>query len=294
MRQETHARRIYFAHMRRVPPPVPVNLSDRVVEYLIDYTRRHRLACGAEIPSEGQVSEDLHVSRSVVREAYRALKAAGVLDIGNGRSPRVGRLSNRGFAQFLLHALHTEQATPAHVLDLRFSIEVRAAELAALQRTEDDVIGLKREAGIMRNSLAQRQRFTNADIRFHQILGRATGNPLFELLSSALFESLGQTIRAGFDSRSSKTERRRVAQLHFGIADAIGTRNPVQARRLITLHFDEARTFMLRYAALAHVAHAAPNAGRLPGSHGPRRTPPGPRRPARIRGPLAPQSLKVR
>lgn len=235
--------------MRGLPAPASENLSDRVVQYLIDYTRRHRLACGAEIPSEGQISEELQVSRSVVREAYRALKTAGVLDIGNGRSPRVGRLSNRGFAQFLFHALYTEQATPAQVLDLRFSIEVRAAELAALQRTEEDVVGLKREAGIMRDSLEARQRFTNADIRFHQVLGRATGNPLFELLSSALFESLGQTIRAGFDSRSSKAERRRVAQIHLGIADAISRRNPVRARRMMKLHFNEARTFVLRYAA---------------------------------------------
>ncbi|MEO8482383.1 MAG: FadR/GntR family transcriptional regulator [Acidobacteriota bacterium] len=235
--------------MRGTPPLASANLSDHVVQYLIDYTRRHRLACGAEIPSEGQISEALHVSRSVVREAYRALKTAGVLDIGNGRSPRVGRLSNRGFAQFLLHALHTDQATPAQVLDLRYSIEVRAAELAALQRTEEDVVGLRREAIIMRGSLEKRQRFTNADIRFHEILGRATGNPLFELISSALFESLGQTIRAGFDSRSSKSERRRVAQIHLAIADAIGKRNPVEARRRITLHFDEARAFVLRSAA---------------------------------------------
>jgi DNA-binding FadR family transcriptional regulator len=222
------------------------NLSDQVVQYLIDYTRRHRLACGAEIPSEGQISEALHVSRGVVREAYRALKTAGVLDIGNGRSPRVGRLSNRGFAQFLFHALHTEQATPAQVLDVRYSIEVRAAELAATQRTEEDVLALKREAQAMRDSLGQRQRFTSADIRFHQILGRATGNPLFELLSSALFESLGQTIRAGFDSRSTQAERRRVAQIHLGIADAIARRNPTQARKMTKLHFDEARDFVLR------------------------------------------------
>jgi DNA-binding FadR family transcriptional regulator len=222
------------------------NLSERVVEYLIDYTRRHRLACGEEIPSEGQTSEALQVSRGVVREAYRALKTAGILDIGNGRTPRVGRLSNRGFAQFVFHALHTEQATPAQVLDLRCSIEVRAAELAARQRTDADVRALRREAQTMRDSLEQRQRFTNADIRFHQILCRATGNPLFELLSNALFESLAQTIRAGFDSRATLAERRRVAQNHLRIADAIARCNPTQTRKLTKLHFDEARDFILR------------------------------------------------
>jgi DNA-binding FadR family transcriptional regulator len=230
------------------------NLSDQVVEYLIDYTRRHRLACGARIPSEGETSEALQVSRGVVREAYRALQTAGVLDVGNGRSPRVGRLSNRGFAQFLCHALYTEQATPAQVLDLRYSIEVRAAELAARQRTDADVRALRREAQTMLDSLEQRQRFTNADIRFHQILCRATGNPLFELLSNALFESLAQTIRAGFDSRATLAERRRVAQNHVRIADAIARCNPAQTRKLTKLHFDEARDFILRAPLRRHAA----------------------------------------
>ena len=173
--------------MRTTPAAASDNLSDQVVRYLIDYTRRHQLACGAEIPSEGQVSLALGVSRSVVREAYRALKSAGFLDIGNGRSPRVGRLSSDGFAQFLLHALHTDQATPDQVLELRRSIEVRAAELAAAHRTEEDVQALGRAAEVMRTALQSRRVFTNADVRFHQILGRATGNPLFELLSTALF-----------------------------------------------------------------------------------------------------------
>jgi DNA-binding FadR family transcriptional regulator len=235
--------------MRAPKVPDSDTLSDQVVQYLIDYTRRHRLAWGADIPSEGQISEALHVSRSVVREAYRALKTAGVLDIGNGRSPRVGRLNNRGFAQFLFHALDTEQATPAQVLDLRYSIEIRAAELAATNRTEDDVRKLKREAAIMEASLDQRQRFTNADIRFHQVLGRATGNPLFELLSSALFESLGQSVRAGFDSRSSRAERARVAGIHIRIADAIDKRQIANARRMTKLHFDEARDFIARLQA---------------------------------------------
>src|SRR5690606_36306502 len=60
-------------------------LSERVVSYLSDYTRRNRLPCGSEIPSEGTLSTELKVSRGVVREAYRSLKTAGIIDFGNGR-----------------------------------------------------------------------------------------------------------------------------------------------------------------------------------------------------------------
>lgn len=222
------------------------NLSDRVVSYLIDYTRRHRLKSGEQVPSEGTLSTELKVSRGVVREAYRSLKTAGILDIGNGRSPRVGRLTNQAVTQFLHHALDTEQASTQHALDVRSTLEVRAAELAAANRSDEDAEALQREAAVMQASGHQRRRFINADIRFHEVLGRATGNPLFALLGSALRESLDVTIRAGFDSRRTRAEHDRVAQIHTDIADAIAAGRASKARCLMIQHFKEASAFILR------------------------------------------------
>lgn len=232
-----------------MPPsksPAPGNLSDHVVSYLIDYTRRHRLKSGEQVPSEGTLSSELKVSRGVVREAYRSLKTAGILDIGNGRSPRVGRLTNQAVTQFLHHALDTEQASAGHALDVRSALEVRAAELAAMNRSDQDAETLQREAAVMHASGTQRRRFINADIRFHEVLGRATGNPLFALLVSALRESLDVTIRAGFDGRRTMAEHARVAQIHTDIADAITARKAQKARRLMIVHFKEASAFILR------------------------------------------------
>jgi GntR family transcriptional repressor for pyruvate dehydrogenase complex len=228
-----------------IRPASTGNLSDLVADYLIDYTRRRRLKSGEEVPSEGTLSHELNVSRGVVREAFRSLRTAGILDIANGRSPRVGRLSTQALTQFLNHALHTEQASTAHALDVRNALEVRAAELAARNRSEDDVAALQREATIMRDSNNRRRRFIDADIRFHEILGRATGNPLFALLGSALREALDASIRAGFDSRRTAAEHDRVAATHTEIANAIAARRPALARRLMQRHFTEAATFIL-------------------------------------------------
>lgn len=226
-------------------PGTTGNLSDQVANYLIEYTRRHRLKSGEEVPSEGSLSHELKVSRGVVREAFRSLRTAGILDIANGRSPRVGRLTNQAVTQFLNHALHTEQASTAHALDVRNALEVRAAELAARNRSDDDAAALQREAAVMRASSRQRRRFIDADIRFHEILGRATGNPLFALLGSALREALDVSIRAGFDSRRTTAEHDRVAETHTNIADAVAARRPARARRLMQQHFTEATAFVL-------------------------------------------------
>jgi GntR family transcriptional repressor for pyruvate dehydrogenase complex len=228
---------------------VPRNLSSQVFQYLVDYIRKRRLTSGAEMPSEIRLSADLRVSRGSIREAYRSLESAGILDIANGRSPRVGRLSNRAVTQFLQHALSTEQASQEQVFDLRSSIEVRAAELAADKRTDQDAEALRKEADAMRAAWRRRERFVNADMRFHETLGRATGNPLFALLASALRQSLELSIRAGFDSRRTRAELHRVADIHRAIADAIVARDAETARRVMTVHFDEARAFVIGRSA---------------------------------------------
>jgi DNA-binding FadR family transcriptional regulator len=235
-----------------MPPMSPVKLpaagtlSDRVVRYLVDYIRRHRLTWGAQMPSEIRLSVELEVSRGIIREAFRSLAAAGILEIANGRAPRVGRLNNRAFVQFLQHALYTEQASQEQVFDVRSSIEVRAAEIAALTRSEEDVEALRHEAATMRTAIRRREAFVQADVRFHEIIGRATDNPLFSLLGNALRDPLDLTIRAGFDSRRTRAELNRVVDIHAGIAEAIAARSPVKARRLMTVHFAEARQFVLR------------------------------------------------
>ena len=135
------------------------NLSDRVARYLVDHIRRNRLTSGAAIPSEIRLSAQLDVSRGIVREAYRSLGTAGILDIANGRPPRVGRLSNRAFRQFLQHALSTEQASVEQVFDVRSSLEVRAAELAAERRSDEDAEALVQEvADVAELTVAEQSR----------------------------------------------------------------------------------------------------------------------------------------
>jgi GntR family transcriptional repressor for pyruvate dehydrogenase complex len=245
----TQREALYDSGRMRLPKPAaPDHLSDQVARYLMRYIRENRLGSGAQIPSELRISEELEISRGVVREACRALETVGVLDIGNGRSPRVSPLNNRAVLQFLQHAICTQQASEEQVFDVRSSIEVRAAELAAMKRTDEDARALRHEVDAMRRAGQARERFVKADVRFHEIIGRATGNPLFVLLGGALRESLDRTIRAGFDSRYSRPELNRVVQIHESIAAAVLARNPADAGRWMTVHFEEAREFVLHRA----------------------------------------------
>lgn len=216
------------------------SLSDHVAQHLVSYIRANRLRSGEEVPSELSVSSELGISRGIVREAYRGLRMAGILDISNGRPPRVGRINVGVLAHLLDHALSTEQATAEQALHMRAAIEVRAAELAAENRLPRHVTALQAEVANMRMNIAKQDLFAEADARFHQIIGSGTGNPLFELIGSALCGALKTSIRAGLQNRVVQSELDQVVVTHQRIADAISEGDAIQAREYMVIHFREA------------------------------------------------------
>jgi GntR family transcriptional regulator, transcriptional repressor for pyruvate dehydrogenase complex len=227
-------------------PPQGATTADRVASMLVDHIRRNRLRAGAPLPSEVQTSSDLRVSRGAVREAYRSLSSAGLVEIANGRSPRVGHLSNQSLLRVVQHALWTDQASAEQILELRGAIEERAAELASVHRTTADLDSLRRCVAMMKAAGSKVEAYVKADIHFHEILGRATGNPLFGLVSSALREAMGTSIRVSLAGRRSRAELGRAIETHARIVAALERRRPKEARRLMIQHYSEANAAVRR------------------------------------------------
>ena len=216
-------------------------LSDRVVQYIVEYIRERELQSGDRMPSEMQISADMKISRGIVREAFRSLSAAGILEVGAGRSPKVGALNNALLTHVMRHALSTRQVSPEQVLDLRCSIEVRASELAAEMCTEKDVADLRSAVTGMKRALKNPDSWVRHDIRFHEIISGATGNPLFRLLVGTLRECMETSIRAGLESRTNRGQLTRIVETHSAIVDAIESRQTTRAGYIMKVHFDEAK-----------------------------------------------------
>ena len=86
------------------------------------------------------------------------------------------------------------------------------------------------------------------DLSFHETIARAAGNPLFAIVCKALRESIGLSIRVSLRGRRSRRELSGVADTHEAIAAAIEAGKGAQARKLMVLHFDDARAAVLRLA----------------------------------------------
>ena len=65
--------------LKRSPP-----LHVSVQESLRSYIAENRLEAGAALPPEGELAQQLGVSRNSVREGIKALESVGVLEVRRG------------------------------------------------------------------------------------------------------------------------------------------------------------------------------------------------------------------
>jgi GntR family transcriptional regulator, transcriptional repressor for pyruvate dehydrogenase complex len=213
-------------------------LVAKITRAVNDRIKSERLRVGDSIPSEAAFATELGVSRTVIREAFRALASLGILQLVNGRRARIGATDARVLGLVIDHAVHTDRATILQIYDVRRTLEVRTAALAALRRTEPEAEEIRRHAAAMREAFSRPDEGMEHDIAFHTAIAAASRNPLFALIVSSFEVITRQTWRIGWDSRSGDAERLAHVECHERIAEAIAAREARVAEALMAEHFD--------------------------------------------------------
>lgn len=217
------------------------SLTIRVTDYILNYIRQNQLSTGESLPSEIRTSSELTISRGIVREAFRSLEVAGIIEKGNGRSPKVGQMNSAFLTHLVLHAVSTKQISVKQVLELRSAIEVLAAELAAKRRTRSDIQRLRSAVEGMRQSVGKPASFVQHDLDFHDLINRAAGNSLIEVICEAMHESMQESMRVGLLKRKAGRDVSKVVDSHELIVDAVEQGEAAHAGMLMKKHFEDAQ-----------------------------------------------------
>lgn len=202
------------------------------------HIRESGLQVGDWLPSEGAFAEKLGVSRSIVREAYRSLSALTLIDIGNGRRPRVAAPKADVLALVTDHAVHTDQVTIQQIFDVRRTIERRTVVLAAMRRTDKEAADIIALAEAMMRDFDEPHRVMEHDIAFHEAIGAASRNPMFALIVGSFHVVTRQTWPIGWASRASNETRQESIDGHMTISKAIANGDPTTGEQAMVEHFD--------------------------------------------------------
>jgi GntR family transcriptional repressor for pyruvate dehydrogenase complex len=214
------------------------SLVHQVMQAISDHIQQHALRVGDTLPAESEFAAQVGVSRAVIREAFGAMAALKLIDVGNGRKARVGALDGSVIAVSLKHALTTAQITVHEVWDVRRTIEVRTAMLAAASRTEGEAAEISTLAEAMLQDRFDQSLAVQHDISFHQAIARATRNLLFVQIVSSFAPIMEIAITASWVTHTSERARMTMIRRHRNVADAICRKDPEAAHAAMDAHFD--------------------------------------------------------
>ena len=176
-----------------------------------------------------------------MREAFGALAALRLIDVGNGRKPRVGAMDGSIIATSLDHAVSTAQITVPEIWDVRRTIEVKTAALAAACRTDEEA---DRIVALAPRRWRSRERhaatMTRIDIAFHEAIAKASHNALFVQIVASFAPLMEVAVPAAWRTRKAGSEPDVMLERHHRVADAIRAGDPVAAAAAMDDHFDAA------------------------------------------------------
>ena len=224
--------------IRRFDSLTSQTLSKRISRELLTSIVRGEILPGEALPSEEDLASQFDVSRPVVREAVKELAVLGLVESRQGRSTRVTSVDDwNHFAPELLAARSEVGAVDdflLELLELRRLIETGAAALAAVRASDDDTARMGEQFERMEASVGDVERFTDADIAFHDALLAATGNHLL----TRLIDMIGPVLRFG---RMISLERRADGPAdsqegHRHVLEAVRAGDPEAARLAMREH----------------------------------------------------------
>src|SRR3954468_3306119 len=180
---------------------------------------------GGALLSENELSQQLGLSRTPVRQAFVQLEAEGLLEL----------YPKRGALVVPVAAAEIEDVFEARLLVEQHCARRAVAAGAALDAELRDAIAEQERAG-----QAGAAGFAEADRHFHRAIVAAAGNAILTRLYDALRDRQ-QRIAAAAVARSGAAGVERFIAEHREIAAALGRRDADAACALVAAHLRSAR-----------------------------------------------------
>jgi DNA-binding FadR family transcriptional regulator len=207
------------------------SLVDRAIEALRGEVERGTWPVGEKIPTEPELVEALGVGRNSLREAIRALVHAGLLETRQGDGTYVTATSDLAGAV----RRRVSRAQLLEIFELRRALEVEAARLAALRRSDADLAELERllaarEAASHEPDLGE---FIELDVALHRAIVAAAHNALL----TELYDDFASSLRDAIGSTAGSCENQ--VHAHDALVAAIRAGDAIAAQAETAVFLDE-------------------------------------------------------
>lgn len=169
-------------------------LSDRVADDILNMiTIEKRFLPGDKLPNENDLSKELDISRTTLREAIRILVTNGILEIKRGLGTFVrGDISVEKLNE--LNSLSSAKVNAKDLYEMRLIFEPEAAYLATLRATDDEIKKIINLGKEIEDKIIKGEDRTEVEQEFHRSIAKATHNEFMNKLMPVIYEAIDKGV----------------------------------------------------------------------------------------------------
>ncbi|WP_272023785.1 FadR/GntR family transcriptional regulator [Olleya namhaensis] len=213
------------------------SIQKQIIANIRDLINVKNLEPGDKLPAERVLSEKFEVSRSSVREAIQKLEFYGLLKSIPQSGTFVANIGVIALNGMIEDILRLEDPEFKSLVETRILLELKTVKLAALRRTEEDLIKLKEALDAYSNKVKNKEDAVQEDLLFHLAIARASGNSSMNTFMLIITPE----IITNFEKYHvcDKGLSASAIMEHQLIFDAIKKQDPFEAKKAMKNHFNE-------------------------------------------------------
>ena len=218
---------------------------DLTTDALLAMIARGEYKAGDRLPTEKELTEMFSVSRVTIREAIKRLNSLGMVTIRQGDGTYLNQTDANSVVRPLMSTMVLSDLSIEEIYDARLFVEVGNVRLAARNRTEQDLNDLKELLQRMEKALDPyvSESFSFLDNRFHEMIGKISGNYVL----SSTYSALEQLLQYYINTTNHSFETAKTSMFHHQhIVSYIEERNEYLAGVTMEQHVDHAKRALLQ------------------------------------------------
>ena len=158
---------------KRIKKPA---IANTVMQRIYDALLQGEIKPGDLLPSEAELSEQLCVGKSSVREAIKMLNAIGVVESVQGEGTFVRTSVDEAAVNPLTYQMVLMQSTDEQIFELRCCIEPAYTILAMRKATPEDLEKIRETVDNLERKIQTNAQTAEDDLAFHAAILDATHN----------------------------------------------------------------------------------------------------------------------
>jgi DNA-binding FadR family transcriptional regulator len=180
------------------------------------------------------LSQQLDVSRNLVREAVRGLEAVGVVDIRRGSGLYVNEFSFEPLLDNLQYGLLFDLQELLEMVEIRHALETSLINKAMAKMSASDIQRLERILSLMSEAMDDNAAYVEADRQFHQALFASLDNKTLLKVLDAFWLTFN---KASENQEIAHSDPEETYEVHSQIVEAVVIGDAKRVREALDRHY---------------------------------------------------------